>query len=337
MKYKATVFIPTYFAENTLFDLLDSVFSQDVDFEFEVAICDTSSTDRTSKIIEEFSAIHSNLRSKTIAKADFSHGKVRSAAIKEALGEIIVFLTQDAVPASKHWLSEMVYPFSISHKVGCVLGKQIPQNYAPPLIKSEIRQAFSNQGVDHALTIYYRKDIDIQNIDNVLFDVNSFYSDVNSATRTQLVLDNIQYPEVNYAEDQIFCNLMLNKGFIKIYNSKAEVIHSNDIPLKDYKFRIFDEVFATRMLGQIVTCPSQSRIIKNILGNFFKDIKTILRDKEYKPIKRFYWLVFNSLYRIKKWQGIKIACRVNLNDSIAQKKFSLESIQQKRHEEKQGK
>ena len=49
-----TIFIPTYFAEDTLAHLLRKIFKQKIDKTFEVLIYDTSSTDKTPKIIKKY-------------------------------------------------------------------------------------------------------------------------------------------------------------------------------------------------------------------------------------------------------------------------------------------
>ena len=44
--------------------------------------------------------------------ADFSHGRARNLGAREAKGEIVVLLTQDAVPADRAWLARLLEPFA---------------------------------------------------------------------------------------------------------------------------------------------------------------------------------------------------------------------------------
>lgn len=56
---KLSVCVITHNHERYLRDCLDSIFSQEVDFEFEVVVADDLSSDRTREIIAEFAARHS--------------------------------------------------------------------------------------------------------------------------------------------------------------------------------------------------------------------------------------------------------------------------------------
>jgi len=57
----ATVVLITYNHERFIIQALDSIFSQEVDFEFEVIVIDDCSTDSTISIIQAYQAKHPNL------------------------------------------------------------------------------------------------------------------------------------------------------------------------------------------------------------------------------------------------------------------------------------
>ena len=154
--YKATVFIPTWFGERYLDEVLDAVFKQKVPFKYEVLIYDTSSKDRTPEIIEKYAKKHKNLRHKTITKDEFGHGKTRNAAAHDAKGEIVVYISQDVTPAHNRWLYEMIKPFELSEKIVGVMGKQDPRPHCFPLLKSEIRSTFRNFGPDFGTTLFIK-------------------------------------------------------------------------------------------------------------------------------------------------------------------------------------
>src|SRR6478672_10000429 len=137
-QYKATVFIPTWYGEKYLDELLSAVFNQNAPFDFEVLVYDTSSGDATPAILKEFAKKHDNFRHKTITKAEFGHGKTRQAAARDSKSEFMVYLSQDATPANEYWLYEMIKPFEISQNIVAVLGRQIPRQHAFPLLRGEI-------------------------------------------------------------------------------------------------------------------------------------------------------------------------------------------------------
>jgi len=100
---KATIAIPTYNGIERIGELLDSCLRQEADFEFEVLVIDSGSTDGTLDAVRKRAAV----RLHEIPKSSFGHGRTRNLAVEMARGDFVAFLTQDAVPADKHWLSEI--------------------------------------------------------------------------------------------------------------------------------------------------------------------------------------------------------------------------------------
>lgn len=318
---KATVFIPTWFGEKYLDEVLAAIFRQKVDFLYEVLIYDTSSTDRTPGIIKKYAEKHTNLRWKTITKDEFGHGKTRNAAAHDAKGEFVVFISQDVTPAHDRWLYEMVKPFELSENIIGVMGKQDPRPHCFPLLKSEIRAVFRNFGPDFGTTIFY-KDSFVKSQGD--YDAISFYSDVNSAARKKYLTGKLPYQDVPYAEDQLFGRDVIDAGYQKAYAARGNVIHSNDMTLGEYKHRMFDETMGLRKIGLPVDIPSRKLITKMIVKGSIKDIYHILRDSDYSWKRKLYWLVFNPLYYIEKWRGVRLAALVDMEDRSSFNKYSLE-------------
>lgn len=321
--YKATVFIPTWFGEQYLDEVLDAVFRQKVPFKYEVLLYDTSSKDRTPEIIEKYAKRHKNLRHKTITKDEFGHGKTRNAAAHDAKGEIVVYISQDATPAHDRWLYEMVKPFELSEKIVGVMGKQDPRPHCFPLLKSEIRSTFRNFGPDFGTTLFYKDDFAQ---DQSSYDAISFYSDVNSAARKSLLIGKIPYQDVPYAEDQLFGRDVIDAGYIKVYAPRGNVIHSNDMSLGEYKHRMFDETMGLRKIGIPVAVPGRKLIVKMILRGTVRDTLNIFRDGQYSWKRKLYWLVMNPFFHVNKWHGIRLATLASVGDQSALDKYSLEHL-----------
>ncbi len=319
-----TVFVPTYFGEQYLDELFERVFSQKVDFEYEVLVYDTSSTDQTPEIIKKYAQKHANMRYKTITKAEYGHGKTRRDAAYDAKGEIVVYLSQDATPAHDRWLYEMVKPFELNDKVMGVMGKQDPRPNAFPLLKYEVRAVFGNFGPDAGTTLFYKDDFVC---DQGQYDFISFYSDVNSAARKSLLTGEIPYKPVAYAEDQLFGRDLIDAGYIKAYASRGNVLHTNDVSLRDYKARMFDETLGLRRVGIPVSKPGRKLVIKMIVKGVAKDWVRTLADTDYSWKRKLYWLVINPFYHIEKWRGVRLAASVDLSDEKALKRYSLEQQQ----------
>ena len=88
---KISVIIPTYNAEDYLPSLLNKLQEQTVSFE--LIIIDSSSADKTVEIAKQYTK-----DVMIIPSAAFDHGGTRTKAAKTASGDVIVFLTQDALP-----------------------------------------------------------------------------------------------------------------------------------------------------------------------------------------------------------------------------------------------
>lgn len=322
---KATVFIPTWFGEQYLDEVLKSIFRQQVPFEFEVLIYDTSSTDSTPQIIEKYAKKHKNLRHKTIEKKEFGHGKTRNAAAHDAKGEIVVYISQDVTPAHNRWLYEMVRPFDLNEKIVGVFGKQDPRPHCFPLLKTEIRRTFNGFGPDYGTTLFYKDDF-IK--DQSTYDAVCFYSDVNSAARKSFLTGKIPYQDVPYAEDQLFGRDVVDAGYQKAYVPRGNVVHSNDMTLKEYKHRMFDETMGLRKIGIPVPVPGKREIIKMVFRGIVRDSFNIVRDHQYSKKRKLYWLMLNPLYHIEKWRGVRLATLVDLDDKKLHDKYSLEKIRE---------
>lgn len=121
-----SVVIPTLNAEEELAGLLDRLGTQTV-APAEIIIIDSSSDDRTVEIAESYPLV----RLIEINRADFDHGGTRAMGFREAGGEYVLYLTQDAVPADNHMIENLLRPFDDAD-VAIVSGRQLPKEDARP-------------------------------------------------------------------------------------------------------------------------------------------------------------------------------------------------------------
>ena len=326
---KATVFIPTYYGEDNLDELFTALYKQKVDFEYEILVIDTSSKDRTPEIIRSWAPKFQHFRYETITNPEYTHGRVRQQAAKMAQGEYVVYLTQDATPAHDRWLYEIIQPMERIPQVAGVMGKQDPRPAALPLLKEEIIRTFAQFGPDFGTSVFYEDEfIDSQQV----FDLVTFYSDVNSAARKSVLLGDVPYQDIPYAEDQKFGEDLVRHGYMKAYAPRANVWHTNEIKLRDYKKRMFDEIVGVRRVGKTMDPISIPFVIKQVVRALTLGSRFILRDGQYSWKRKLYWLVVNPLFVVEKWKGVRAAIAVDLKDEQAIANQSLESSEQQRHE-----
>ena len=86
---------------------LAAVLSQEVAFPFEVIVVDSGSTDGTVEFLRT-----QPVRLYQIPAEEFNFGLTRDYSFGLAEGEFIVSISQDAVPANRQWLRELLAPFA---------------------------------------------------------------------------------------------------------------------------------------------------------------------------------------------------------------------------------
>lgn len=314
-----SVFIPTYNGEKYLAECINSILHQQLpeDYGLELLVIDSGSTDNTLKILNELS---DNLTLVQIPNSEFSHGGTRSKAAHMAKGEFIVFLTQDATPRDEHWLANMVEPFYISPKVGCVFGRQVPRPDAAVTIKREVATAFGGLGAPDSIIIHRSKSLITSKDTN---RVNTFFSDVNSAVRRNLLISEVPFRNINYAEDQSLAEDMQQKGYLKAYAPRGEVWHSNEYSAKQYFHRKFDEYIGLQESVGLQQSPSIRSLLLGWIRPTWQDWKFILNDDEYSLWSKFVWFLESPLYNFGGKAGMYYALRDFKNIS-RRKKLSLE-------------
>lgn len=297
-----TVAVLTYNGDRYLRDLLKAVFAQRLDGAFEVLVIDSGSTDDTLAIVAQFPRV----RLVQIPNSEFGHGRTRNLAAHLAKGRFVAYLTHDAVPESKTWLYELLKPFDISPRVAAVMGSQSPRWNCVPLLKYEIRSVFAGFGPRFGTSLFY-DDAFIQS-DAVRHAV-TFYSDVNSAARRDLLTAGLPYRDVSYAEDQLLGMDLIEAGYVKAYAPRAAVVHSNDLSLREYDERLEAETRGQREVGIDVAVPGISVVARMVLVGVIKDSVRIVRDRQYSRRMKLRYLVVNPLFHVQKWRGVRRGAR----------------------------
>ena len=222
MQIKTSVIIPTYNAEAYLPRLLEKLKAQTA--AFELIIIDSSSSDKTLEIAQRYTD-----HIITIPQSEFDHGGTRTKAAKSASGEVIVFLTQDALPIDDHTIEKIVTLFS-APEIGAAYGRQIP--YPDTSIFGKHLRNFNYPETSHMRHYQDREKYGIKTV---------FLSDSFAAYRRE-ALEKIDWIKDGLisSEDSYAGAKMLLAGYTLAYAADAQVFHSHSYTLLQEFKRYFD-------------------------------------------------------------------------------------------------
>jgi len=220
---KASVIIPTLNAASSLGLLMDSLYDQDCE-NFDIIIIDSESTDDTIRIAHDMGCMVL-----PIARNDFNHGGTRNLASIHAQGNILVFMTQDALPVDSFFLQHLLDPI-ISGKAVASFARQVP--YPGASAGEKFARIFNYPPVSHIRTQSSTQSMGLGAY---------FFSNVASAIRKNVFMEMGMFADdVIMNEDMLMCAKLLNAGHSVAYAAEAQVYHSHDYSLPQTFQRYFD-------------------------------------------------------------------------------------------------
>ena len=241
MSERVSVIIPTLNAGKELPVLLNELHKQRhlVD---EIIVVDSASTDDTNDICREDETV----TLMAIEREDFDHGRTRDMALKQAAGEIVVFMTQDAVPANDCFIGNLIAPLS-EPQVAVSTGRQLPKADATKM--EHLVRSFNYPERSHV-----RSGEDIEAMGIKAF----FTSDVCAAYRKDIYcsLGGFCYP-VKTNEDMFYAATALKHGYKVAYAADALVYHSHNYTLREQYKRNYTQGYEIEKHRNLIGDVSQ--------------------------------------------------------------------------------
>lgn len=247
---KASVIIPVKNPGPLFRRALSAVLAQQTDFPFEVLVIDSGSGDGTLEYLA--SEADERLRLHQIEAAAFGHGRTRNLGVSLTSGEYAVLITHDAMPVDQFWLGKLVALADSDPEIAGVFGRHVAYPDADPYTKRELEQHFA--GFD-AFRIVSLDDPARYEREQGYRQVLHFFSNNNALIRRS-VWQKFPYPEVDFAEDQIWAKHIIEAGYKKAYARDAAVFHSHSYSLIERLRRSFDESYAFHRLFGYVLCDN---------------------------------------------------------------------------------
>jgi rhamnosyltransferase len=227
-----SILIPTKNGAEDLDACLAAIYSQEGTRPFEVIVIDSGSTDATLEIARGYP-----VRIEQIPPEAFHHARTRNYAAGLAGGKFLVFLSQDAIPASETWLNGMISNF-VDPAVGAVYGRQLPRHDSTPERQETLEAVYGGERVvkdpsrgQECSFRYYH------------------FSSVNSAIR-QEVWQATRFPDdLKVYEDLGIAKRILDAGWKIVYEPRAAVYHSHSHTTCGLFKRYFDGGVIWNRLG----------------------------------------------------------------------------------------
>lgn len=226
--------------------LLPAIFAQKEVAPFEVVAIDSGSTDGTLDILRRYLT-----RIEQIPEATFHHARTRNFAASLARGDILIFLSQDAIPASDLWLGTMLSNFR-DPQVAAVYGRQLPKQGSSLERQDALDAVYGEARVvkdpAHRNGLGYR-----------------FYhfSDVNAAIRRS-VWEATHFPEdLKVFEDLGIAKRILDAGWKIVYEPEACVFHSHHHTTMGLFKRYFDIGYTLKRLRIWDAPGSRSSLLRD--------------------------------------------------------------------------
>lgn len=208
---KISVIIPTRNAEKFIKRLLDGLSNQTIK-PFEIIIIDTASKDSTEQICKKFE----NIKFISINDGEFDHGGTRNKAVGESSGDILIFMTQDAIPYDNRFIEEIIKPLGKDNIVASY-GRQLPRKNSSEIEKFTRTFNYGNSDI-------VKSKNDVEELGVKTF----FFSNVCSAFIRKEFLMVGGFPERTIMnEDMIIASKIIFGNKKTCYASKAKVIHSH--------------------------------------------------------------------------------------------------------------
>lgn len=224
MEQKISIIIPTLNGEATLPDFFAALSMQDLTVD-EIIVGDSASVDKTIEICQEHGA-----KVISIPRGEFDHGGTRTLLAKEAIGDVLVYFTQDAVLSSPDALTKLITPLIEKNNVCCVYGRQLPLPGAS-LLAAHLR-TFNYPGQSEIRSFSDRTQYGLKTV----FVSNSFSAYKKDALASVGFFKN----GLIFGEDTCTLGRLLMDGGRVYYASEATVYHSHNYSYSQELKRSFD-------------------------------------------------------------------------------------------------
>lgn len=244
---KVSIIIPTRNAEKYIKSLIEALINQTI-IPYEILVIDTASKDKTKEICTKYNRV----KFIQINDGEFDHGGTRNKAAKEASGEILIFMTQDARPRNNKFIEEIIKKLG-KDSIVASYGRQVANQNASYLEKFAREFNYTDKEI-----VKSKESIEMLGIKTF------FMTNVCSAFLADEFWKVGGFPEKTILNEDMIISSKFILSQKKIhYSAKAEVIHSHNYTYIQQFKRNFDIGVSLVDNGEIIKyAKSESEGIK---------------------------------------------------------------------------
>ena len=229
------VLIPVYRPEGKLTELLKRLKMQNYPIH-RVILMNTEE----KHFPAELTGIWDRVEVYHLAKEEFDHGGPRDRGVRMSTADLVVCMTQDAMPADETLIEELVKPFD-DPEVWAAYARQLPNEDCREVEKYTRSFNYPEQSM-----VKTKEDLDRLGIKTF------FCSNVCAAWRREKYLELGGFVKHTiFNEDMILAGTMIKQGGKIAYCAKAKVIHSHNYSAFQQFHRNFDLAVSQTMYPEV--------------------------------------------------------------------------------------
>lgn len=250
-KLSVDIIIPTYRPDEQFYKLLGRLLKQTVktidqmgvsDEEYlnKILIMNTEERFFDENKFQKICQGSNQVEVRHITKQEFDHGGTRNLGASLSTSDIIIFMTQDAMPEDNRLIENLIKPLK-KDNVAVAYARQLPNEQA-----GEIERY--TREFNYPATSIYKSKKDIETLGIKTY----FCSNVCSAYKREIYMRLGGFvTQTIFNEDMIFASTVINSGYTIAYAADARVIHSHKYTYRQQFTRNFDLGVSQRQYREI--------------------------------------------------------------------------------------
>ena len=266
---KASVIVPTFNAGADFERLLQGLSGQETNFDYEVLVVDSGSTDGTAELARRYEA-----SVRQIPRGEFEHGATRNLGVSHCSGKYVAFIVQDAVPLDERWLAAMVENLEKDELVAGVYGRQIPRPESSALTRvlvngrptAALERREQSVGAPALLSPPEQRSL-------------ATFDNVSSCVRRS-VWEEIPFERTGFGEDVRWGKRVVEAGYKIVYEPRSAVFHSHERgAFYDLRRHYVDQLVLVDLFG-LASTPNLALLLLNTLRASAHLYLRLLRDEK---------------------------------------------------------